>query len=1140
VLDDDLFTMQVAFLQFSPSPAETTGTVSELFNLATSDTFIIRVGSTASKTVLFAVTDITAALVCAKINTAFGFGFATPSSGRVRLTSPDLGSDATFEIIGGSALTKLGFSVGQFIGADANDEPKVSWFGDDFPEKKNPPWVIGGSQSAILLGNTLRVTDSSTADFITYSQENPVVTNQAITIDKDWKLNFRFAVLSFAPGDALITPGPYLTLDFAGLLVNVDEGPGGKNLEVHLATDGPDTYINLVSFNSITGNLDVIAQYAFAWSDGQTHSINVFTNKIVNQILVFGDGVALVPLVGPTPAFTLLKSGVSGPAITFGSGSVGASNVDLMSARSVVDWQSVNIIRDNKINDATAASRRFVGLYTGGETNDIDSYLLYQIDWTLPHTYRLIRDPLTAVSLFVDGGSIPVITTSYDSLSLPPNTISYLNRVTNGRSTVAFGSFDSTEISRSRWEYVKYSIGKLTTTELRIPSHNLLNQTNVITSGEHLRTNLPHTHHGFTVYSGGTPMDDFLAEEELQASTTLNEGTPPVPMTQDLESRGGLVKVATLIGTVPTPDFVNFPGDISNFSDDDINVVGDFSIADIANELKEKFNSHILNLSFHSIADTGNSVVATDATTIPTSVTLLNAIKFAFNNHLVSPGVHLSDDLVNTVVTPNAFDLTSAITLANDIHAKYSAHIISTTFHLTFDLVDSMVMDPITNTLDSSIAMVNDLRAKYLGHLVQVGVHLENDEKNNVVPDDAIDLDTSILLANALKSSYNFHRTATVRETQKIHISDDFVNVAAAPDATDLDTLVELLINIKVKYESHRVAPNVHRATVFVHIQVPNRVLYDNIKFFKIEEGDSVALTPFCDSLIQDESSGPVDFPIFSLPGTELPEDYTLAQTIRLANELKLMFNGHLVEPGVHVTDDLVNTVLAPDATDLPTLIILLNEIKADYNAHLIEPGVHTSNNPANSSIAVDALNLGTAQALANDLRTRYEAHRRDAVLHLIPDTVNVITTPPTTSPSNPGWQLFTDGGAPAISDTGTTIIFGTPVLTESMYRFDNVMPISPGVDFEFTVRMRINTFAPPTGTEYDTRIYAGFTSDMAPGIAAAIGFDFIGGRPSVKIHDVNSDVALARIIDDWTVAGFRDYTIIRNATDDTFRLVIE
>src|SRR5690606_41998047 len=177
---------------------------------------------------------------------------------------------------------------------------------------------------------------------------------------------------------------------------------------------------------------------------------------------------------------------------------------------------------------------------------------------------------------------------------------------------------------------------------------------------------------------------------DLEAVTILNEGTPPIPMTQDLESRGGLIKNATLVDSVATEDFVDFRGDLANFSNDEFNIVGNFSIADLANDLKAKYNHHIDSRIFHNNKDTTNMIVVADAISIVTAIALINNIKYKYNNHLVQVDVHVVNDALNTIVTPDAVDLTTAIILANDISAKFSDHIISTTFHITFDTVNTI------------------------------------------------------------------------------------------------------------------------------------------------------------------------------------------------------------------------------------------------------------------------------------------------------------------------------------------------------------------------------------------------------------------------------------------------------------------
>src|SRR5690606_14852139 len=128
----------------------------------------------------------------------------------------------------------------------------------------------------------------------------------------------------------------------------------------------------------------------------------------------------------------------------------------------------------------------------------------------------------------------------------------------------------------------------------------------------------------------------------------------------------------------------------------------------------------------------------------------------------------------------------------------------------------------------------------------------------------------------------------------------------------------------------------------------------------------------------------------------------------------------------------------------------------------------------------------------------------------------------------------------PNIASLGNSVSVGTPIPMQAMYRYDDVVPRSPNINFEFAVSMKINSYQAPTGPNYDTRIYAGFTSDMNPGVAAAVGFEFVNGKPMVKLHDVNSDTPLARVHDPWPGQSFRTFRIVRDVKTDTFQLFFE
>ena len=1154
VIDDDNFTVQFAFLQFTPSAATVVGTVVEPFSIINGDQLLVRIGDGLTQTVTFPGTTTTAAAVAAAMNAELGFTFAADGGGRIRLTSADAGVAASFEIVSGNALTKLGFSVGPYFGLDSNPEPKLSWFGEDLPDLDEPVWARTGTQASTMLGRTMRLTDLATTDYVSFSLGDPIVTNQVFGPDVDWKLNARLTVRTFVAGDAIPAGAPYIPLNFAGALLVVDEGTAGKNLELHLSVDGVDQYLNLLSFNQATGELDVVSQYAFSWNDGASHTFNVYTDKTVSDgISVLADGVFLPPASGPAPTYSSLNAGVTpGPSVSFGSGSEPVVGSDLKSSQSVVDWESVAIFRDAKIRDPEAASRRFIGIYVGGDPALFSSYVLHQVDWSVPHVYRIVRNPVTSVSVFVDGAATPSIAVPYDVLSLPPVSSSFLSQVSSGRPTVAFGGFSDLAISRTRWEFIRYSIGKITLTDRLIPPHQVQNQGNAVTSPDHLFTNEPHKHQGFKIYSGGTVIDDFMANEDVASYTELGADTPPVPMTQDLESRGGFVRVGTPQDGIASVDLVNTKGFMADLEDDTVNVLGVTSSASqvilLANDLRTQYEAHRLDDTVHGVADVTNPIVAPVATTLSTAITLLNDIKAKLVPHqALLAGVHFNADVTNVVTAADATDLVTAVTLANDLRTQYEAHRTDNggIYHPITDR-DHVITAPVVDDATANgIARANDWREKYLLHVVQYRVHLADDGENVVLPSGATDLSTAIVLANAEKDQFNKHRTAIVREIQRVHSVDDMSNPVLSSDATDVESLAVLLDELAARYGSHRVEPAVHGSSMFIRIDPPSRVLYEGMKFWTFDEGDAArSVYPFSDDEtlhmdgIRYQTTRGLRY-----DGNVLPEDADEEAVRLLANDLKGRYNAHRTEAGVHPTDDTVNVVTAADATDLATSMSLLIEIKADMNAHLGEAGVHVADDPRNAAFSADPTAVSMAIALANELRLKFGRHRVDTAAHSSADDVNVVLTSDAPPVADPGWRRFDEGAGTALTSlimSGPTKAFrhrtGSGPMT-SVYRKDTGVPDAESLRFEFTVRMRVNSFT--YSPDVDTSIYAGFLSSIGPGVAAGIGFEGLSNVPHVKIQDVNADVPVYRVPFNWADGAFHTYRIVRDPVAGTFSLVI-
>ncbi len=682
-IDDGNLVAQLAFLQAFPLPSIIVGRTPEPFVMSPNQTIVISVNSSSEQTVVLPGGLLSAAALVASITPQISGLDLTVStvSGSIQFQTTTTGETSEIKLIGGTALPKLGFLPGTYFGSDSSPEPKLSWFGETKPDLDNPTWQVSGTQSSTMFGRTLRIIDDSASDHLTYTISDPRVTNQVFNSSVDWKIDARLQVQSFTAG------GTISGLQFCGVLINVDEGPSGKNVELQLATDSGGTqYIHILSYDGSMNTLTSISQIPFSWDDFKIHSYNLFTSKNSNSILVNVDGI----FVGSFNYSSLLSGGF-GPAITFGSGSAAVSNVDLNLASSVVDWQSVCIFRDTRISDPSSASNRYIGLYKGGDPTLLNSYSTFQMDWTPNHTYRIVKDSSIGINVYVDGAQAPVISVDYTSLNLPLSSNGFFSSITQGKPCLGFGSFNPYEIDRTKWGQIRYSIGKITQSNNIVPSYEVLNRANVVSSPEHLFTNAPHQHFGTRVYSGGTPTDEFLSDISIPAYTNLGENTPPMEMSQNLESLGGLYKTIVPAESVASDQLISQSGFLTDFENDSFNVV-----------------------------------TASNASSVPTAILLVNNIQAVYNKHLSQYRVHVQNDTADLSVENAATDQPSAILLANELRSKYEAHRIGTSiqgpYHINADTVN-VISAPIATDPGTLINLVNDLSAKYTSHLTQINVH---------------------------------------------------------------------------------------------------------------------------------------------------------------------------------------------------------------------------------------------------------------------------------------------------------------------------------------------------------------------------------------------------------------------------------
>jgi hypothetical protein len=463
-------------------------------------------------------------------------------------------------------------------------QPKVSYPGRSMPQDATPePWVSLGGASAYMIGRTLRIEDASVSDGRLFSINDLAPTgspNRIFESTTDYLFEFQCAVISFVQDG---TPE-----HFCGVTADVFDG--SRTIGVMLNEDGSSN--PQVSFHS---DGVVITSFPFNWKDISKHTYRVTKNTTADLVVLFVDNAILgstpytsFSVAGGVPT---LSFGSTTQASVFQSKSVvdwyyvngwrgqpgtgvrgyvglwkGSDPNSLLGYYLPTKASGIANTISNVITDLTAD---FISdLVQPGDDLIIDegdnrgvyeiiapvtSETLYlanplpqpgeaiskyripkETDWTNEHSYQILRDPTGFVGLFQDSSLTPLIRVEYDYRTLPSSSVGLPSSINRGLPSVSWGAFDSANLSQTAWNFVHYAITTSPIEVKIVPPHQVSNQRNVMASPEHLFGTLPHAHTQYSSASTGVPYQwaAYVSDPSVRAFTKLNEGTPPVPLTQ--------------------------------------------------------------------------------------------------------------------------------------------------------------------------------------------------------------------------------------------------------------------------------------------------------------------------------------------------------------------------------------------------------------------------------------------------------------------------------------------------------------------------------------------------------------------------------------------------------------------------------
>ena len=507
--------------------------------------------------------------------------------------------------------------------------PKFSYGGRTLPDQFAPYlWNKTGGSTETMVGQYLEIEDTSVSDGLVYYLDDTVLPtdpNRVVGSNIDYVLEFKTQVLSYVPdmvGFCGIFSQVYDGARSVGILL--EEVAGVRYVRFHsdgnvvgpqfpfewfdgdfhtyravkntggdlvsLSIDG--VFVGTLAYSSFFVPAVSAAQVSF----GSATSLSVQAKSKVlwaySNFWRINKTYALDPVYGYRRFAGLWKgydsdslTGYHLPLRTSGRGASVNGNVladpaaNFVVSGVVVDDQLVIDVGPNKgVYAVTSVTPTSISLLTAFpfQPSAVDYRIAYQTDWSIPHRYRISKDPSGGVVVLFDSDTQPLIQVGYNAIDLPASTLGIARTIAGNLPSILWGAFDPTNVSQTSWDYVRFGAVRSQSELGIVPHHQVLNQRNVIASFEHHTTNIVHPHTDFWSESEGIPPQtepDLLRNPNLTAFTLLNDGTPLVPSTQTYEVRGPTATLISIVGLNRPEDVLNSQAFVLNNGTQEIKIV---------------------------------------------------------------------------------------------------------------------------------------------------------------------------------------------------------------------------------------------------------------------------------------------------------------------------------------------------------------------------------------------------------------------------------------------------------------------------------------------------------------------------------------------------------------------------------------
>lgn len=311
------------------------------------------------------------------------------------------------------------------------------------------------------------------------------LTDMDFTDEGNRLLEARFAVKSYTAN----------TVGWIGVMFGADVGLGGMARRVGVALKAPvggnPAKVSLITLNANFDYLWTAWEYDFDWTDGEQHTYKINLAYTSSAVSVVIDDVVQLPVVN-VGLFNLVPT----PHVAF-MGNFGSD------VESFTEWDALAFSVQPPL-----AAKRTLGVWLGSDPDDIDSWemprtdattepnssiqaVVEEMDWRDYMAVTIRWDSEWGVSVVrPDLPAPPYYTGDFATESIVPSAgwinveQQFLPYTPGSFSTVRFGALDPRSVTQQRWDYVRYRVYSNPSDDFLSPRFMVLNQYNMISSGE--------------------------------------------------------------------------------------------------------------------------------------------------------------------------------------------------------------------------------------------------------------------------------------------------------------------------------------------------------------------------------------------------------------------------------------------------------------------------------------------------------------------------------------------------------------------------------------------------------------------------------------------------------------------------------